>query len=122
VLSAFDSPLIKVFKNSVEPSQPDDDSTPMKMISIVKVLNQSVRDAETYRMLPLDLRKFLESNSEAMYALSRRLKEAVNARYQVIAMRDYIEVAKGNEGQCFDCKIIEAIEAIVNSSFLDLSP
>ncbi|MFH2111924.1 MAG: hypothetical protein ABIJ47_11775 [Candidatus Bathyarchaeota archaeon] len=125
ILSTFDPPLTENLSNVIGYDLPENDIITSKMITFANVLNQSIRDAETYRMIPSELRLFLESNSEAMYALGRRLTEAVNARDQVTVIRDYIDMAKSNsEKKCAKCElmeIIEAIETIVNSSFLDTS-
>lgn len=125
VLSAFDPPLTENLSYVIGYDLPENDITTSKMITFANALNQSLRDAETYRTIPSEIRLFLESNSEAMFALGRRLTEAVNARDQVTVIRDYIDMAKGSsEKKCVKCEvmeIIEAIETIVNSSFLDAS-
>lgn len=125
VLSAFDPPLTENLSNVIGYNLPENDITTSKIMTFANALNQSIRDAETYRKIPSELRLFLESNSEHMYALGHRLTEAVNARNQVTVIRDYIDMAKDNsEKKCAKCElmeIIEAIETTVNSSFLDSS-
>ncbi|MFH0850859.1 MAG: hypothetical protein V1924_07970 [Candidatus Bathyarchaeota archaeon] len=124
VLEAIDPPLVDSISTDTGHNQPEDDVTMSKIITYANFINQSIRDAETYRMIPSELRLFLESNSEAMYTLGRRLTEAVNARDQVTVIRDYLDMAKGNsENKCIKCEImeiIESIDAICNSSFLDI--
>lgn len=125
VLSAFDPPLTENLSNVTGYDLSENDITTSKLVAFASVLSQSIRDAETYRTIPSEIRLFLESNSEAMFALGRRLTEAVNARDQVTVIRDYIDIAKGSsEKKCAKCElmeIIETIETIVNSSFLDAS-
>lgn len=120
VLSLLDINLLETLTNPIEHSQRENDAL-SDVIMIVTALNQSIREAETYRMLPPDLRGFLESDSEAMYTLSRRLTEAVNARDQVNVIRDYLDVVKDSEEKCVKCKIMETVEALLASSFLDPS-
>ena len=123
LLGAIDPPLVESISSLIECDQPGDGVTTSKLILYADALNQDMRDAETYRIIPPELRMFLESSTEVMYTLGRRLTEAVNARDQVAAIREYLEMAQGADQKCAQCElmgIIEAIEAVVNSSLLDL--
>lgn len=124
LLRAIDPPVFESVSSVIGQHKPEDEITYSEMISYANVINQSIRDAETYRMIPSELRQFLESDSEAMYTLARRLTQAVNARDQVTVIRDYLDMAKGTDEKCAKCELMEivkAIEVVLNSSFLDLS-
>jgi integrase len=126
IIEAIDCSLVEsLFKEFKLDQQGKETITKSQVISITRILNQFIRDAEYYRKLPSELRTFLASNHEALIILGCRLMEAVNAREQVTVIRDYISILNGTPNKCDECEPMEALKAIrsiVDSPLIDIKP
>jgi hypothetical protein len=59
--------------------------------------DQLLVEVEHYRMIPKDLREFLESNPDNMFKLGNRLKEALKAKEKLAELERLSERTKCSE-------------------------
>lgn len=84
-----------------------------KLITALKIMERSLKDAKTYRQIPEELRTLFESDSDTLLKTGIRLKESANARLQMHYVREYLSMVRLNQGsKCDECEIAEILKSI----------
>jgi len=128
VIGSLEEPLIDRISALIEPidREPEQGVGPAvdELIEVGDEINRGILDSEKYRRIPEPIRGFFETHGYETLTLGVRLLESANARLQVEEIRRKLRDLSVRE-ECSECNLMDAIEAIekvLSSSYLDVSP
>ncbi|MBN2336674.1 hypothetical protein JXL21_14040 [Candidatus Bathyarchaeota archaeon] len=82
--------------------------------TFVQHLYRAFEESERYKLIPEEMRRFLESSGEATLLLGQRLTESVMSRDKLILIREMLENNKAENAkpECEECEFRELVESI----------